>query len=182
MFGFFFKLIMLVFLTTASYLAYNSTNQINIESGIESSERIYSLKNVEFFGSDIRGDLSYKVFAKKAKTEQGNDLIIMDQVSLKYFSDELNNWIILSDRGEMFDGAKLLVLTGNVLIQNNSKIRPSKIETEYIEINPAKMTIATNKPVKITLNNNTIEAFGFNAVLEEDQIKFSTNRTAITTE
>ena len=106
----------------------------------------------------------------------------MDQVSLKYFSDELNNWIILSDKGEMFDGAKLLVLTGNVLIQNNSKIRPSKIETEYVEINPAKMTIATNKPVKITLNNNTIEAFGFNAVLEEDQIKFSTNRTAITTE
>ena len=87
MFGFFFKLIMLVFLTTASYLAYNSTNQINIESGIESSERIYSLKNAEFFGSDIRGDLSYKVFAKKAKTEQGNDLIIMDQVSLKYFSE-----------------------------------------------------------------------------------------------
>ena len=67
MFGFFFKLIMLVFLTTASYLAYNSTNQINIESGIESSERIYSLKNAECFGSDIRGDLSYKVLQKKQK-------------------------------------------------------------------------------------------------------------------
>ena len=49
------------------------------------------------------------------------------------------------------------------------------IETEYIEINPSKMTIATNKKVKITLNNNTIEAIGFNAMLEENQIKFRTN-------
>ena len=37
------------------------------------------------------------------------------------------------------------------------------------------MTIATNKKVKITLNNNTIEAVGFNATLEENQIKFRTN-------
>ena len=37
------------------------------------------------------------------------------------------------------------------------------------------MTIATNKKVKITLNNNTIEAIGFNAMLEENQIKFRTN-------
>ena len=41
-----------------------------------------------------------------------------------------------------------------------------------MEINPIKMTIATNKKVKITINNNTIEAYGFNATLEENQIKF----------
>ena len=75
----------------------------------------------------------------------------------------------------MYDDANLLVLTGNVLIENQSTIRPSLIETEYIEINPSKMTIATNKKVKITLNNNTIEAIGFNAMLEENQIKFRTN-------
>ena len=75
----------------------------------------------------------------------------------------------------MYDDANLLVLTGNVLIENNSTLRPSVIETEYIEINPSKMTIATNKKVKITLNNNTIEAVGFNATLDENQIKFRTN-------
>ena len=63
----------------------------------------------------------------------------------------------------------------NVLIKNNSTLRPSIVETEYVEINPNKMTIATNKQVKITLNNNTIEAFGFNAMLDENQIKFTTS-------
>ena len=61
------------------------------------------------------------------------------------------------------------------MIRNNSTSRPSIIETEYLEINPNKMTIATNKQVKITLNNNTIEAFGINAILEENQIQFRTS-------
>ena len=61
------------------------------------------------------------------------------------------------------------------MVENNSTLRPSIIETEYMEINPENMTIATNKKVKITINSNTIEAYGFNAILEENQIKFRTN-------
>ena len=67
MFGFFFKLILLLFLATGSYLAYLSTNEFETETSIESSERIYSLKNAEFLGSNQMGDLSYKVFSKKKK-------------------------------------------------------------------------------------------------------------------
>ena len=99
----------------------------------------------------------------------------MDQVDLLYYSDDLNSWKITSDKGEMYDGSNIIVLSGNVVIRNNSTSRPSIIETEYLEINPNKMTIATNKQVKITLNNNTIEAFGINATLDENQIKFRTN-------
>ena len=172
MFGFFFKLILLLFLATGSYLAYLSTNEFEAETSIESSERIYSIKNAEFLGSNQMGGLSYKVFSKKASTESGDDQIILEQVELKYYTDDLNNWRISSDKGEMYDDQSLLVLRGNVLIENNSVLRPSIIETEYMEINPIKMTIATNKKVKITINNNTIEAYGFNAKLEENQIKF----------
>ena len=175
MFGFFFKLILLLFLATGSYLAYLSTNQVEIETSLESNEKIYSIKNAEFFGSDPIGSLSYKVFSKKAKTESGDNQIMLEQVELKYYVNDLNDWRISSDKGEMYDDASLLVLKGNVLIENNSSLRPSIIETEYMEINPNKMTIATNKKVKITINNNTIEAYGFNAMLEENQIKFRTN-------
>ena len=121
------------------------------------------------------GSLSYKIFSKKAKTESGDDQITLEQVELKYYADDLNDWRISSDRGEMYEDGSLLVLKGNVVIENNSTLRPSIIETEYMEINPNKMTIATNKKVKITINNNTIEAYGFNATLEENQIKFRTN-------
>ena len=174
-FGFFFKLILLLFLATGSYLAYLSTNQLEIETSLESSEKIYSIKNAEFLGADQMGDLSYKVFSKKASTESGDDQIILEQVELKYYADDLNDWKITSEKGEMYDDQSLLVLRGNVVIENNSVLRPSIIETEYMEINPIKMTIATNKKVKITINNNTIEAYGFNATLEENQIKFRTN-------
>ena len=175
MFGFFSKLIFLLFLVAGSFIAYLSTNQIAIEKSLESNERIYSVKNAEFFGSDQRGSLTYKVFSKKAKSENVNDRIILDQVDLIYYSDDLNSWKITSDKGEMYDDSKIIVLSGNVVIRNNSTSRPSIIGTEYLEINPNKMTIATNKQVKITLNNNTIEAFGINARLDENQIKFRTS-------
>ena len=175
MFGFFFKLILLLFLVAGSYLAYLSTNEFEAETSIESSERIYSLKNAEFLGSNQMGGLSYKVFSKKASTESGDDQIILEQVELKYYADDLNDWKITSEKGEIYDDQSLLVLRGNVVIENNSVLRPSIIETEYMEINLIKMTIATNKKVKITINNNTIEAYGFNATLEENQIKFKTN-------
>ena len=124
------------------------------------------------------GSLSYKVFSKKARTESGDDQITLEQVELKYYADDLNDWRISSDRGEMYDDGSLLVLRGNVVIENKSTLRPSIIETEYMEINPNKMTIATNKKIKITINNNTIEAYGFNAMLEEDQIKFRTSNAS----
>ena len=175
MLGFFSKLIFLLFLVAGSFIAYLSTNQIEIETSLESNEKIYTIKNAEFLGSDQKGTLSYKVFSKKARSESGNDQIILDQVELLYYSDDLNNWKITSDKGQMYDDTNILVLSGNVLIKNNSTLRPSIVETEYVEINPNKMTIATNKQVKITLNNNTIEAFGFNAMLDENQIKFRTS-------
>ena len=175
MFGFFSKLIFLLFLVAGSFIAYLSTNQIGIEKSLESNQRIYSVKNAEFFGSDQKGSLTYKVFSKNARSENTNDQIILDQVDLLYYSDDLNSWKITSDKGEMYDGSNIIVLSGNVVIRNNSTSRPSIIETEYLEINPNKMTIATNKQVKITLNNNTIEAFGINATLDENQIKFRTN-------
>ena len=175
MFGFFSKLIFLLFLVAGSFIAYLSTNQIGIEKSLESNQRIYSVKNAEFFGSDQKGSLTYKVFSKNARSENTNDQIILDQVDLLYYSDDLNSWKITSDKGEMYDGSNIIVLSGNVVIRNNSTSRPSIIETEYLEINPNKMTIATNKQVKITLNNNTIEAFGINATLEENQIKFRTS-------
>ena len=178
MFGFFFKLILLLFLVAGSYLAYLSTNEFEAETSIESSERIYSLKNAEFLGSNQMGGLSYKVFSKKASTESGDDQIILEQVELKYYANNLNDWRISSEKGEMYDDQNLLVLRGDVVIKNNSTLRPSIIETEYMEINPKKMTIATNKKVKITINNNTIEANGFNATLEENQIKFRTSNVS----
>ena len=82
----------------------------------------------------------------------------------------------------MYDNSNILVLSGNVVIRNNSTLRPSIIETDYLEINPNKMTIATNKQVKISLNNNTIDAFGINAILEDNQIKFRTSNASTSME
>ena len=126
MFNFFIKLILLLFLATGSYVAYLTTNEAEIESSLESSEKIYSIKNAEFFGSDQMGSLSYKVFSKKAKTESGDDQIMLEQVELKYYVNDLNDWRISSDKGEMYDDASLLVLKGNVSVSYTHLTLPTK--------------------------------------------------------
>ncbi len=182
MLGFFSKLIFLLFLVAGSFIAFLSTNRIEIDTALQSNERIYSVKNAEFFGSDQKGLLAYKVFSKNARSENSNNEVILEQVSLLYYSNDLNSWEISSDKGAMYDNSNILVLSGNVVIRNNSTLRPSIIETDYLEINPNKMTIATNKQVKISLNNNTIEAFGINAILEDNQIKFRTSNASTSME
>ena len=69
----------------------------------------------------------------------------------------------------------MLALSGNVIIENKSEESPSIITTNYLEINPNTMTIATNRDVFITINNNTIQTKGFNAQLRENKLNFSSN-------
>jgi LPS export ABC transporter protein LptC len=73
-----------------------------------------------------------------------------------------------------------LALSGNVLIENKSIDNPSIISTNYMEINPNTLTIATNRDVFITINNNTIQAQGLNAQLRENKLNFSSSMTSNT--
>ena len=84
MLGFFSKLIFLLFLVAGSFIAFLSTNRIEIDTALQSNERIYSVKNAEFFGSDQKGLLAYKVFSKNARSENSNNEVILEQVSLLY--------------------------------------------------------------------------------------------------
>ena len=63
---------------------------------------------------------SYKIFSKKAKANDLNNQIFLEQVKLTY-TDEDVNWIITSDRGQIISDMNILTLSGNVLIKNNTE-------------------------------------------------------------
>ena len=88
--------------------------------------------------------------------------------------------MIKSDSGKIISKSNVLALSGNVLIENISTDNPSIISTNYLEINPNTLTIATNRDVFITINNNTIQAQGLNAQLRENKLNFSSSMTSNT--
>ena len=68
----------------------------------------------------------------------------------------------------VFPNPKAIVTASDRIAAKRDTTIYKELEENVVHHN----TIATNKKVKITINNNTIEAYGFNAMLEENQIKF----------
>ena len=177
--NYFLKLGFLVVLAILSNLIYFFTidTQKEIEN-IDASDREFILKNAEIFGSNNEGNFSYSIFSKKAKTNDLKKLIYLEQLEIKYIAEPTIDWVIKSDSGQIISKSNVLVLSGNVLIVNKSIDNPSIISTNYLEINPNTLTIATNRDVFITINNNTIQAQGLNAQLRDNKLNFSSSMTS----
>lgn len=174
--NYFLKFGLLLFLATGSTLIYFFTidSSQNI-SQLKNGQREYILKNTEIYGSNNEGNFSYKIFSKKAKTNDIRKTIHLEQLQIEYVSIPEIDWVIQSDNGQIISKTNVLALSGNVIIENKSEESPSIITTNYLEINPNTMTIATNRDVFITINNNTIQTKGFNAQLRENKLNFSSN-------
>ena len=177
--NYFLKLGFLVVLAILSNLIYFFTIDTSKEiENIAASDREFILKNAEIFGSTNEGNFSYSIFSKKAKTNDLKKLIYLEQLEIKYITEPTIDWVIKSDSGQIISKSNVLVLSGNVLIENKSIDNPSIISTNYLEINPNTLTIATNRDVVITINNNTIQAQGLNAQLRDNKLNFSSSMTS----
>ena len=177
--NYFLKLGFLVVLAILSNLIYFFTIDTSKDiENIAASDREFILKNAKIFGSNNEGNFSYSIFSKKAKTNNLKKLIYLEQLEIKYIAEPTIDWVIKSDSGQIISKSNVLVLSGNVLIENKSIDNPSIISTNYLEINPNTLTIATNRDVFITINNNTIQAQGLNAQLRDNKLNFSSSMTS----
>ena len=179
--NYFLKLGFLVVLAILSNLIYFFT--VNTSKEIESlvaGDREFILKNAEIFASNNEDNFSYSIFSKKAKTSDRKKLIYLEQLEIKYIAEPSIDWVIKSDSGKIISKSNVLALSGNVLIENKSIDNPSIISTNYMEINPNTLTIATNRDVFITSNNNTFQMQGVNIQLRENKLNFSSSMTSNT--
>ena len=125
--NFLLNFIILSVLAAVSILLYLfSPNDNTEEENLVTKEVEFIVKNAELLGSSKNGDFSYKIFSKKAKANDLNNQIFLEQVKLTY-TDEDVNWIITSDNGQIISDMNILSLSGNVMITNNSEDNKSKI-------------------------------------------------------
>jgi len=177
--NYFLKLGLLLVFAIASSLSYFLTIKSTENVGApKNGKREFVLKNAEIYGSNNEGNFSYKIFTKKARANDLKQTIYLEQLQIKYISEPEIDWQIQSDSGQVLPQTNVLALSGNVVIENKSENNPSTIVTNYLEINPSTLTIATNRDVLITINNNKIQAKGFNAQLRQNKLNFSSSMTS----
>ena len=154
----------------------------------------YTIKNAKLFGTNTEGKFLYKIIAKEAKINRNNQQVYLTGVYIKYDTHHNIDWIITADKGQVLSSSNVLVLNGNVILENlfnksneampylllpelnaaftNTILEKTKLTTEYLEVNPSTYTITTNRNVLIKKDDITIQAQGLTAHIKENELKW----------
>ncbi len=193
--NYFTKLVILALLAIGSSFIYffNFYSDEDLETqNIISTD--YTIKNAKLFGTDTEGKFLYKIIAKEAKVNRTNQQIYLTGVYIKYDTHQNIDWIITADKGQVLSSSNVLVLNGNVILENlitksdeaipylllpelnvaftNAILEKTKLTTEYLEVNPSTYTITTNRNVLIKNDDITIQAQGLTAHIKENELKW----------
>ena len=193
--NFFSKLVILTLLAIGSSFIYffNFYSNEDLETqDIISTD--YTIKNAKLFGTNKEGKFLYKIIAKEAKVNSINQQIYLTGVYIKYDTHQNIDWVITADKGQVLSSSNVLVLNGNVILENltrkkhgaipflllpelnvsftNAILEKTKLTTEYLEVNPNTYTITTNRNVLIIKDDITIQAQGLTAYIKENELKW----------
>jgi len=193
--NFFSKLVILTLLAIGSSFIYffNFYSNEDLETqDIISTD--YTIKNAKLFGTNKEGKFLYKIIAKEAKVNSINQQIYLTGVYIKYDTHHNIDWVITAEKGQVLSSSNVLVLNGNVILENltrkkhgaipflllpelnvsftNAILEKTKLTTEYLEVNPNTYTITTNRNVLIIKDDITIQAQGLTAYIKENELKW----------
>ena len=189
------KLVILTLLAVGSSFIYflNFYSDENLETQ-EIISTDYTIKNAKLFGTDMEGRFLYKIIAKEAKINSTNKQIYLTGVNIKYDTHQNIDWIITAEKGQILSSSNVLVLNGNVILENltrendeampflllpelnvsftNAILEKTKLTTEYLEVNPNTYTVTTNRNVFINKDDITIQAQGLTAHIKENELQW----------
>ncbi len=193
--NFFSKLVILTLLAIGSSFIYffNFYSDEDLETqDIISTD--YTIKNAKLFGTNKEGKFLYKIIAKEAKVNSINQQIYLTGVYIKYDTHQNIDWVITAEKGQVLSSSNVLVLNGNVILENltrkkhgaipflllpelnvsftNAILEKTKLTTEYLEVNPNTYTITTNRNVFINKDDITIQAQGLTAHIKENELQW----------
>ncbi|MAF84013.1 MAG: LPS export ABC transporter periplasmic protein LptC [Gammaproteobacteria bacterium] len=151
-----------------------------IRSGEQESDRKqrpelgvgYSMKQAELIRTGESGQVLYRVQTNQAKQVAENGIIELDVVRIKYDPPTEIPWDLHADTGHILPGGNIIKLTGNVIAKTRGEMQaPTRISTDYLELNTETYIANTDRDVVIDYTNNTLFAKGLRAYLKEERLQ-----------
>lgn len=136
----------------------------------------YYMQQAELVRTGENGLALYQVRTNRAKQILENGIIELDGVEVSY--DPLTEvpWDLNADKGHILPDGNIIQLTGDVVARTRGEIRtPTRIRTEYLELNTDTYIASTDKDVAIDYTNNKIFATGLTAYLKEERLQLISN-------
>lgn len=153
------KSIILFLISTLALFQCKKENSLRIENERESGSTI-SLRNFKRDAFNDKGELIWKLNAKEAFVYADTNKSIFYGLNFDQYDKGKVNSKLKSDRGEIDQKAKKLVLNGNIdLITDDSK----HLKAEELTYDLETEQLNTDKPVTILMKGTTIRGVGLEA-------------------
>ena len=156
----------------------------DIPSASNSNAPSSYLKNSKTTQFNDSGSISYQLLAERIDTfattnETASEKSVLQKLHFTFFAENENTqptWIITSDSGESQAATGMILLNGNVVIeQQHSNGGITTMHTDTLEIHAHDQYAITNKPVTIESQAGTTTADGLELSLNTKITKLLAN-------
>jgi lipopolysaccharide export system protein LptC len=141
----------------------------------DSREIDYYLRTLDFSTFSEQGELARTLKSPELRHYADDDSTELDRPHLTIYKNDAPPWRVRSDTGWVSPDGKLVKLHGDVLIERDAgrDIRPMRIVTRSMRVEPERDYAETDEPVTVTSLNDRIDSVGMQAWLREPgRIKF----------
>lgn len=134
----------------------------------------YYLEQARILGNDNKGKILYEIKADYAEQIEDESIQFSD-VIIRYLPDSKVPWVVNADFATLQEGNPKIVLRGYVQIVNPSDNNETKIQTNYIELDPDRFIAETKDKVEIQFGSRNVTAIGMLASLYDDKIELKSD-------
>ena len=134
----------------------------------------YYLEQARILGNDSKGKILYEIKADYAEQIEDESIQFSD-VIIRYLPDSKVPWVVNADFAILQEGNPKIVLRGYVQIVNPSDNNETKIQTNYIELDPDRFIAETKDKVEIQFGSRNVTAIGMLASLNDDKIELKSD-------
>ncbi|WP_126453397.1 LPS export ABC transporter periplasmic protein LptC [Sulfuriflexus mobilis] len=133
----------------------------------------YYMDNFEMTTMDDLGRPSSLLISDKMLHYPDDDSTELNMPTMTLYRETGKPWIVRSDRGWVAADNKLVLLSGNVVIDRHSgpDNRPVKLLTERLRIHPKTDFAETDQPVTMLSEKRKTTAIGMRAYVREGQLQ-----------
>jgi lipopolysaccharide export system protein LptC len=134
----------------------------------------YYFEQAKILGNDDKGKILYEIKADYAEQIEDESIKFTD-VNIRYLPDRKVPWVVNADFATLQKGDPKIVLRGYVQIINPSDENETRIQTNYMELDPDKFIAETKEKVEIRFGSRSVTALGMLASLNDDKIELKSD-------
>ena len=136
----------------------------------------YYLSQATLIETNSNGQPRLNMQAATITQDLENDQFNLQQVTVRYRSEDSTLWLMTADAGELPQQSQRLYLSGNVFIRaEEASTKRPKIRTSHLTIDPEHYLASTESPVSFEMDAQQLSAVGLQYNLKQQTLQLNSH-------